>query len=284
MSRVKIITHSGSDLPADLAEKYDIEVIPDIVIFGETEYRGGRDITSEEFYKKLDESLRLPTSSHPSIGDFYDCFEKFGDYDEIVCITVTGKMSGTYTTARIAADSAVDEGKAKKVTVFDSEQVSYGMIFMLIKAGQMAKEGHTADEIIREMEGMKSRIGVYFVLGSLKNARKGGRVGAIRALAADTLGVKPLLMFDKGLVSDLAIARNFKQGLDLVANKYKALGDEGCEVYIFHSENSDGAHSLEERIEKINPAALCRTGYVGPVIGIYTGIGCVGCAFLKKQV
>ena len=46
MSRVKIITHSGSDLPADLAEKYDIEVIPDIVIFGETEYRGGRDITS----------------------------------------------------------------------------------------------------------------------------------------------------------------------------------------------------------------------------------------------
>ena len=284
MKKIKIITQSGSDIPKVIAEKYNIHIIPDVIIFGETEYYGGKTITAQEFYKKLAESEQLPTSSQPNIGGFISAYEMYKDYDEILCITVTSKMSGSYNTAVIAAEEFNEVGHNAKVTVFDSAQVSFGMVIMLVKAAKMAEQGMECSEIISNLEKMKNNIGVYFVLASLENARKGGRVGKIRTLAADMLKLKPVLKFDEGVVSDIGVVKNFEQGLCKIAEKFRTMADmENSECYVFHSDNEDGAQALAKKIQSIKPDLKIIMDYVGPVIGIYTGKGCAGIAFMKKE-
>lgn len=284
MKKIKIITQSGSDIPAVIAEKYDIHVIPDIVIFDETQYLGGQTITAAEFYDKQDKAEKLPTSSQPNIGSFISAFEMYKDYDEILCITVTSKMSGSYNSASVAANEINSADYNVKVSVFDSEQVSFGMAFQLVKAGQMARQGYSCNEIMNELEKMKKNIGVYFVLSSLENARKGGRVGKIRALAADMLKLKPVLKFDEGTVSDIGVVKNFEQGLCKIAEKFRTMADlDNDECYVFHAGNEDGAKALVEKLKGIKPDIKVFIDFVGPVIGIYTGRGCAGVAFMKKE-
>ena len=284
MKKIKIITQSGSDMTAAMAEKYGVHVIPDIVIFGDTQYLGGKTITAAEFYDKQDKASSLPTSSQPNMNDYISAFEMYKDYDEILCITVTSQMSGSFNSASIAADDFNSAGYNAKVRVFDSEQVSFGMVFQLVKAAKMAEQGFGCEEIIVELEKIKKNIGVYFVMSSLENARKGGRVGKIRALAADILNVKPVLKFEDGTVSDTGVVKNFEQGLCKIAEKYRTMADfEVGECYVFHAGNEAGAASLAEKLRGIKPDLDIHTEFVGPVIGIYTGRGCTGVAFIKKE-
>ena len=284
MKKIKIITQSGSDLPKNLAEKYDIHVIPDAVIFGEEVFYSGETITAEQFYDRMDKEEKLPTSSQPNIEGFLRAYEKFKDYDEILCITVTSQMSGSYQTANIARDIFHENGYKAKVTVFDSEQVSFGIVLMLVRAAYMIKEGANIEEITDNLEKMKKNVGVYFVMDTLENAQKGGRVGKITGFAANMLKVKPVLKFDEGTVSNSSVAKNFEQGLNKVVEKYRTLSDaEHKRCYVFHAGNEKGANALIEKLRVVRDDIEVVIGHVGPVIGIYSGRGCTGIAFMKKK-
>lgn len=280
--RVKIVTHTGCDMPLELAEQLGVMVIPDLVMFGEKSYRNRIDITSDEFYHRMEKSSRLPTSSHPSVGDFAEGFSSLGEYDEILFLSITSRMSGTYAAAVAAQKLLKEREYPVPVVVYDTEQCSHGMGIMVEQAAHMAREGLTAGEIIHRLNEIKRDIGVYFVLETLKYARKGGRVGAIKALAADTLGIKPLLKFDEGTVSDVGITRNFKEGLKAVLDTYKKQGAYGRKLIVFHAANPQGARYLEEMIKNEDPGCTVYIEPVGPVIGIYTGAGCVGMAYWKN--
>ena len=126
---------------------------------------------------------------------------------------------------------------------------------------------------------MRDKVGVYFVMRSLANAKKGGRVGAIKALTADLLGIKPVLMFRDGTVTDVMLARSFAQGIREVAGYYQRQADYRKDAIIFHANNEADALALKALILSCDPAARVRVEWVGAVIGIYTGEGCVGVAF-----
>lgn len=285
MSRlnVKIVTHTGCDIPLERAKELGVIVIPDLVIFDGKSYQNMTEITAEAFYDKMKAADRLPTSSHPSVGDFEREFAALQDCDEILFLSITSGMSGTYSTAVTAQKRLEERGCPLQISVYDTQQCSHGMGMMVEEAAKMAAEGMTKGEIIYRLDEIRSRIGVYFVLETLKYARKGGRVGAIKALAADALGIKPLLQFDKGTVSDIGITRNFADGLSAVMKKYREQGQYGGEVILFHAQNPQGAGKLAELVRKEDPGCRIRTEAVGPVIGIYTGIGCVGMSFWKKE-
>ena len=284
MKKIKIITQSGSDMPKNIAEKYDIHVIADAVIFGEEVFYSGETITAEQFYDRMDREEKLPTSSQPNIESFVGAYEKYKDYDEILCVTVTSQMSGSYQTACIARDVFHEKGHKARVTVFDSAQASFGIVLMLVRAAYMINDGADIDEITDTLEKMKKNVGVYFVMDTLENARKGGRVGKITGLAANMLKVKPVLKFDEGTVSNTAIAKNFEQGLNKVVEKYKNLADmDFSRCYVFHAGNESGANALKEKLRAVRADIDVVIGHVGPVIGIYSGRGCTGIAFMKKK-
>lgn len=281
--KIQIITHTGGDYPLDEAKRLGIPVAADFVMFGDETYLNMFELTAEEFYAKLKSSPVLPTSSHPAVGEFADMYcEAAKTADEILVIALTSKMSGSYTAALTAVDVARERGVQIPIYVFDTLQVSHAMAFCVREAYRLAQQGLTASEIIQQLEEYRDRMVMYFVLGSLKYARKGGRVGAIKALAADAMGIKPLLIFAEGVVRDIGIARNIDDGLEKVLDKYKAEANFSKPVTVFHLDAIERAEALAKKVREINPDADITIEYVGPVIGIYAGPGGAGLAFEKK--
>lgn len=281
--KIQIITHTGGDFPLDEAKALGIPVAADFVIFGDETYLNMFNLTAEEFYAKLETSPVLPTSSHPAVGEFADMYcEAAKTADEILVIALTSKMSGSYAAAVTAVEVAKERGVEIPIYVFDTLQVSHAMSYCIREAYRLSKEGLTATEIMKELEEYRSKMGMYFVLGSLKYARKGGRVGAIKALAADAMGIKPLLVFTDGVVKDIGIARNFEDGFEKVLDKYETEANFDKPVTVFHLEALDKAEMLAKRVREINPNAEITIEYVGPVIGIYAGPGGAGLCFEKK--
>lgn len=281
--KIRLITHTGCDMPLEEAERLHINMVPDKVIFGDTEYRNMTEITADEFYRKMEAAKELPTSSGPSVGDFVRAFrEAARDADEILCLIITSKMSGCYSTAVAAAGTLKRQGLEVPIYIYDTQQCSHGMAQMVRAAAKMAQNGDSALQVMEKLTDLQSKMGVYFVLESLKNARKGGRVGAIKALTADALGIKPLLLFADGVVRDYAVARGMADGMKRVASRFGAEGTLEETITIFHAAAPERAEEMKNLILKEVPEAVIRIESVGPVIGIYTGSGCVGIAFTKK--
>lgn len=281
--KIRLITHTGCDMPLEEAERLHINMVPDKVIFGDTEYRNMTEITADEFYRKMEAAKELPTSSGPSVGDFVRAFrEAARDADEILCLIITSKMSGCYSTAVAATGTLKRQGLEVPIYIYDTQQCSHGMAQMVRAAAKMAQNGDSALQVMEKLTDLQSKMGVYFVLESLKNARKGGRVGAIKALTADALGIKPLLLFADGVVRDYAVARGMADGMKRVASRFGAEGTLEETITIFHAAAPERAEEMKNLILKEVPEAVIRIESVGPVIGIYTGSGCVGIAFTKK--
>lgn len=282
MQHVRIVTHSGCDLTFEMTQALGVIMLPDLVVFGKEQYRNNVDIHPEEFYVRIADSEIFPTSAHPTLTEFMDAFRAAGDCEDILCLVMSSQMTSTINTAKIAAQMLKDEGFAPNIHVYDSMQVSFGLGLAVIEAARMASNGASAAEIMAYLDELTPQIGVYFVMQSLKYAHKGGRIGAIKAVAADALGVKPLLRFRDGTVSDISLNRRFSDGLQAIFRKYKAYAGEDPTVYIFHACNEADAIKLKEMILAYNPNARPEIHWVGPVVGIYTGVGCVGISFREK--
>ncbi len=283
MQTVKIVTHSGSDLTFAEAESLNITLLPDLVVFGDQQFRNNIDILPEAFYARLEQDDVFPTSAHPNLGEFMDAFRAAAQYDAIICLVMSSQMTNTISTAQIAAQLVKEDGDFRpEIYIYDSQQVSYGLALAAMEAARMAMDGADAPAILAHLDQLVPRIGVYFVMKSLKYARKGGRIGAIKAVTADALGVKPLLRFRDGTVSDILLNRRFSDGIQAIFKKYKAHSCGDPEVLVFHAENEEAALTLKAMIEDYDPRAQVQLHTVGPVVGIYTGVGCVGVAFKEK--
>lgn len=266
------------------AEELGIEMIPDKVIFEDQEYRNMVDITADEFYEKLQAADTLPTSSQPSMADYVRAFRRAAEEgEEVLCLMITSQMSGCFAAARAAADLVKRQGLEVPLYVYDTQQCSHGMAEMVRAAHEMAETGMRAAEIMERLTGLQHRIGVYFVLESLENARKGGRVGAITARTVSMLGIRPLLRFSDGLVREFGISRNFPAGMKKISEQFIRNGDYDKPVTVFHAAAPRRAQELKKQILESVPQAEIRIEPVGPVIGIYTGTGCAGISFTEKE-
>lgn len=283
MQKVRIVTHSGCDLSFAEAEANKIVMLPDLVVFGSEQYRNNIDIGPEEFYRRLEADDVFPTSAHPSLSEFVDAFRSVGDCEDIICIVMSSQMTGTINTVNIAAQMLKSEGFTPRIHVYDSRQVSFGLGLAVLDAARMANAGANAEEILRHLDEIVPKIGVFFIMQSLKYAKKGGRIGAIKAVTADALGVKPLLVFRDGTVSDISLNRSFQAGIQAIFKKYCNHAGDDPEVFIFHARNEACARQLSDLIRREFPYVQPRIEVVGPVVGIYTGVGCVGIAFKKKE-
>ena len=283
---VHILTNSVCDLTPQQLEELGVTAIPDTIAFSPTEqYRNNIEIDPPTLYRRLDSCAELPKTAHPNLDQFMQAFREAAaapGCTELLCLSLTSKMSGSCNTARTAVKLLEEQGFATPVTVYDSQQVSYGLAVLVKEAALLAAQGLTAAQIVEKLEALRPHVGVYFAMESLANARKGGRAGAIRVLAADLLKVKPILVFKDGLVSDIGIVRGFDRAVDRVVDIYREKAVYGGEVFLFHADRTGLAQTVADRLLAIDPDARIPIGWVGAVIGIYTGAGCLGLAFRQK--
>ena len=280
MGKCKIFTNSVSDITPELAREFDITVVPDVVIFGNKEYETTTDIDPPKLYRLLRQVDYLPTTSHPNQYIYSTCFETASGYEEILCVNVSSRMSGSMGTATLTANAMAEEGFKTKIYTYDSLQASFGIAYQAIQAAILAKQGASAPEIIAQLDLIRDRVGVYFCMSSLENAKKGGRIGEIKCLAADLMGIRPVLTFKEGTVKELNLTRGFDRALNRVARYYEERAKKGGGlVFVCHADNEPEALRMRDRILKLDPEAQVRVEWIGVAIGVYTGEGAIGIIF-----
>lgn len=185
---VKIISDSTCDLSKELIEKYDIDILPLTVTLGEQSGHDGTEITPDDIYDFVEKSGELPKTSAAGIVEYSDKFKFWRNkgYD-IVHFCISNKFSSTIQNAYLASE------ETDGVYIVDSMNLSTGQGLIVLHAAELAKEGKSAKEIVKECEDMIPRVEASFVINSIDYLRKGGRCSALAALGANVFQIKPCI-------------------------------------------------------------------------------------------
>lgn len=202
---IKIICDSISDMPLEITEKYNVEVLPLTIIYNGVEYTDSVDITSEDFYKMLRDADEMPKTSQVTYSQFKNIFEKYKD-DEVLYIAGSSSASGTYQSAMIAKNEGYNN-----VRVFDTQNLSIGSALFVIKACEMLEKGYSLDEIVYNLELLKGTEEVLFSVDTLEYLKVGGRISSTKAMVGNLLNIKPILCVKDGLVAQKTQVRGKKQ-------------------------------------------------------------------------
>lgn len=280
--KVKIVVDSTADLRPDLAEK--VSIVPLSVHFGDRTYTSGVDITPRQFYEMLIESDELPTTSQPSPFLFEEAYEKaISEGYEVICLTCSGKLSGTNQSANIAA--AEFPGK---VHVVDSGSIAIGLGILAEYALELVDAGKTAEEIVLKLLQKREKIRILALVDTLEYLKKGGRVSSTMALAGGLLNIKPVLSVNGGEIKLVGKARGSRQGNNLLVQEITksggvnfklpvALGYTGLSDALLQKYVQDSAALWEGHKDHL-PVSL-----ISGVVGTHVGPGAVAVAFFAAE-
>lgn len=272
---VKIITDSASDLPKEYIKKYNVEIVPLTVELEGKIYKDGVDITTEKFNQLMIKSNQLPKTAHPSPETFKKVFLKYiNDGYDILCLTISSKLSGTYQSAMIAKNNIKT---SEKIFVFDTLAASSGEALQVIKASKLIQKGEKIKEVLRKLTEYRNRINILILLDTLENIVKGGRLTKIQGVIAKILNFKIILHNNKGAVEMLEKIRGkkrfFKKVLEIIDERMKKLNLSNLNVGITHVDNIEEAIMFKKIIEeKYNPKDIF-VNHMGATIATYAGKG-----------
>ena len=278
-----ILTDTASDIPVS-TENENLRVLPMKIFFGDTEYLDTVTLSHEEFYHKLIESAALPTTSQIPPYEFDRAFaEAAAAGRQVVVITLSQKLSGTYQSAAIAAESYPGQ-----VFLVDSECVAVGQRALVEYALELADRKFDAATIAAELERIKRRVCVIALLDTLEYLKAGGRISRTAAIAGGLLNIKPVVSVVNGEVALIGKARGSKNGSNLLRELIAArggidfrypyrLGYTGLDDTMLQKYIADSA-DLYAAAPGDPPVAT-----IGGTIGTHTGPGAIAVAFFAGE-
>jgi DegV family protein with EDD domain len=277
---VKIVTDSVSDISPETAAGFGITVVPLNVVFGNEIYRDGVDLTTDEFYAKLEKSKTLPTTSTPPLQSFIELYDKLAEEtDEILVITISRKLSATGEAAAKAVDSM--ERKCR-VVVYDSQLAVMAEGLLVIAAAKAANAGKNLDEIVKLSEANIPRTEMRMAFDTLEYLKRGGRIGKAKALMGSMLKVNPIIGIKDGETFPIRNERSRKKALEHLY-QYVMSYAHIEELAIEDATTPDEADMLEERISVKFPRERIYRSKVSPVIGANVGPSVIGVAVLGDK-
>ncbi|MEA3459142.1 MAG: DegV family protein [Chloroflexota bacterium] len=278
MGKVSIVTDSLADIPAGLVEKYNIHVIPILVMFGQETFRDGVDITPEEFYRRFRESDELPTTAVPSMIEFVKLYQKLGqEADGIVSIHISEHLSATVETAKVASKELPEI----PIRVIDAHSTTMAQGFVALEAAKVAAAGGDLKKVAARAEEMIPKVHVMAMVPTLKYLHRTGRIGRAEYLAGSLLKINPILHIARdGIVEALEKPRTKAKALKrLLEMTEEMIGSNPAHIAVVHADALDEAERLRKKVDsRFNCVELFITEFT-PVLGTHTGPGVVGLAF-----
>jgi DegV family protein with EDD domain len=219
--KIGIVTDSPSDLPADLVERYQIEVIPAVLVIEGQEYVDGVDLTREEFYRRLPGLRRTPTTAAPSPTNFSVRYEKLlaAGCQHVISVHISEKLTSIPNFARHAARDFPG-----KVTVIESGSLSLGSGFQALAAAEASENDLELNAVLEIIRSTRARICVGAALDTLDYLRRSGRVPAAITALGGLLSIKPVVELREGVVRPLSAARTTRQATQALLNFLLTLG------------------------------------------------------------
>ncbi|GAA0449967.1 DegV family protein [Alkalibacillus silvisoli] len=280
--KTAVLTDSTAYIPQEQLDQWNIYMVPLSVTFGDESYRELLDITTKEFYEKVEVEKELPKTSQPSVGDFTTKFEEIAEnYDTVISIHLSSGISGTYQ----AAVSAGDMIEGLEVYPFDSEISCMVQGFYVLEAAKMAQDGATPDEILDRLKVMKEDMKAYFMVDDLSHLARGGRLSGAQAMVGSLLQVKPLLHFEDTKIVPFEKIRTSKKAYKRMEGLLQEAADqaEQLKAVIIHAERLETAEKWKAELEEKYPNVDFTISYFGPVIGTHLGEGGIGLGWYKVK-
>ncbi|MCR4424961.1 MAG: DegV family protein [Firmicutes bacterium] len=278
MARIGVVTDSIADLPQDLYRENNIEVVPVSVLFGDEVYKDQVDLTTEEFFEKLKTSDVMPTTSQPSPASFLAVYKRMlENYDHIISIHVSSKLSGTYQSALIARETL----GSSAIEVIDSGQASTCQGFVALAAARAVAAGRELNEIRRVVRHFMDNVKLLFTVDTLRYLEKNGRIGKASALLGGLLSIKPVISLGEGEVIPVDRVRGAGRVLPRVMELMSQwVGSrKPLHVAVIHGDSPDRAKEWKAEVERRFVCAEVFISKCGPVVGTHTGPGSIGVAW-----
>jgi DegV family protein with EDD domain len=269
-----VVLDSTADLPDPQARHPNWRLVPLYVRFGDETFREYVDISAEDFYRRLRESSQPPKSSQPSPADFEAVFDSLSEYERILCVVLSSKISGTYESARLAAEPV-----GERVRVIDSGVTSGGTVILADAIQRRLDRGTEEKEIDALVERFKRERGLLFTVDTLEFLIRGGRIGKAAGLAGQLLSVKPILVLDDGEVAPLKRVRGRRKAIAEMERLFVEGSQDvsGLHVGVAHADALEDCDELAGRVSAARPhASLDLVLTLGPVIGTHGGPGTLG--------
>lgn len=275
---IAIVTDSTSDIEPERARVLNIDVVPLFVVFGDKSYRDYVDLSRSEFYHKLSHEPALPTTSQPTAQMFEEAFRPHVEAgDEILCIVISSKLSGTINAAR----SAAQQFPGAKIFIVDSESVAGGLGMLVMHAREMALAGATAEQILEALEHQKHTQRLYACIPDLSHVVRTGRIGKARAVIGTLMRIVPVISLRDGEVVAEAQVRTMSRAQETMIDlSLKNVSDVSRARFLVLHTNApalanDILQRLRARLGGVEPKML---GILeaGPVIATHGGPGAVG--------
>jgi DegV family protein with EDD domain len=276
-----VVLDSTADLPDPQARHPNWRLVPLYVRFGDETFREYVDISAEDFYRRLRGSSQPPQSSQPSPADFEAVFDSLSEYERILCVVLSSKISGTYESARLAAEPA-----GERVQVIDSGVTSGGTVILADAIQRRLDRGTQETEIDALVERFTRERGLLFTVDTLEFLIRGGRIGKAAGFAGQLLSVKPILVLDDGEVAPLKRVRGRRKAMAEMERLFVEGSQDGpgLHVGVAHADAQEDCDELAGRVRAARPhAALDLVLTLGPVIGTHGGPGTLGLFWFQDE-
>jgi DegV family protein with EDD domain len=284
-NKVAIVADSICCIPREMVEQYGITIAPIPISFQGRIYRDWVDITPTEAYELFLKDPGSFRTAGASPGIFLEAYREASKRaTNILCVTLSAKLSGAYDAARQAIEEARKELPQITIEVMDSETVTASEGFVALAAVRAAEAGKSFAEVVKAAEEMKGKVTFLALLDTIRHVYRTGRIPKIAAVAGSVLSIKPVLTSSGGLVKFAGAVRSRAHGIDKMLKMMRdRVGQSPAHVAVMHAYAPDEAEKLKEKIAaEFNCAELWITEF-SPVMGYATGTGTLGLAFYKED-
>lgn len=283
LESVAVITDSIACLPKELIEKHKIEIVPIRLTFQGEIYRDSVDITPSEAYELLLKDPDRFNTSPSSPGHFLEAYRKASTRAQnIICITLSSKLSTGLDMARIAMEEAKTELPDVRIHVMDSMSVTSAEGFIALAAARAAEKGEDLEGVIKAAEDVRGKVSFIALLETIKHVYRTGRIPKIASQIGSMLNIKPMLTSAEGAIKFKGIVKNRESGVNkLIEILREAVGNQPAHIAVMHAYTPDEAEDLKQRIEKEFNCVELWVAEFTPVMGYATGTGTLALAFYR---
>ena len=278
---IRIIADSTCYLPKEYIDKYNVSIVSLNVLLNGKSYRE-TDLENDWFYKEMSKSPSIPTSSQPSIDDFYKAIEsQVKEGHDIVGIFLSSDMSGTFSTSNLVKEMILEKYPNANIVMLDSRSNCMQAGYAILEAAKAAADNKSLDEVVSIAKSVIENSKFIFVPDSLDYLKKGGRIGGAAALFGSLLQIKPILTVTDGKTTVLTKVRTKKKAIDKIIDTVmeQNLKSPIKGLIVHHinceSEGQELANKLQDKLGISN----IKIQSIGPIIGLHVGPGSIGVAY-----
>ncbi|MDY2695862.1 MAG: DegV family protein [Eubacteriales bacterium] len=278
--KIGISADSICDLTPELLEKYDVHIMPMVIMLDDQEYEDGININQDQLFEFTEKTGRLPKTSARSSYEYIEHFEKLlQEYDHIIHFSISFKISSTGNNAVVASKEIGDN----KVTVIDTKSLTTGAGFLTISCAEKIKAGENLEDIVAELEQEKEKIQASFLVDTLKFLHKGGRCSSLALLGANLLKIKPRISLVAG---EMKVTKKYIGNIEVSLIKYmndllKECPPNKKRAFITYSSFMPVANEIEQKLKEFGFKEVIQT-FAGPTVCTHCGKKTLGIIYEKE--